>query len=288
MEFGRKSPTKQPLPWFLRLIICICLGFLAAVVFLYSRQHSMIYHPRSYEENYTKDLPRDGVELQFATAAGNQVAFYLPRGNSARLPKRLWVAFGGNASLALEWTWFIGQDRQPGDAFLLIDYPGYGKSEGYATVATTRGAADGALKELAARLLVNDEQIESRLNVMGHSLGSAVALDFATHHPVQRIVLISTFTSLRDEATTLVGGMLSHLLVENYDNRAALSELGKKSPPPKIDIFHGTSDDVIPFRMGRALATEFSSLVTLHAVEGADHVNVLQRATAEILGAMNN
>lgn len=288
MQFGRKPVTKHPLPWFLRLIICICLGFLAAVIILYSRQHSMIYHPRPYAEDYAKALPRDGVELQFTTAAGNQVAFYLPRGNGARLPKRLWVVFGGNASLALEWTWFIGQDRQPGDAFLLIDYPGYGKSEGYATVGSTRAAAESALRELAARLLVNDEQIESRLSVMGHSLGSAVALDFATHHPVQRIVLVSVFSSLRDEAATLVGGMLSHLLVENYDNRAALSELGKKSPPPKIDIFHGTSDDVIPFRMGRELATEFSPLVTLHAVEGADHINVLQRATAEILGAMNN
>src|SRR4051794_8934616 len=207
MRFSRRLPQKQPLPWFVRLLICACLGFIAAVVILYSRQHSMIYHPRSYDEDYTKALPRDGVEMQFATVSGEQVAFYLPRGNGPHLPKRVWVAFGGNASLALDWTWLIGQDRQPGDAFLLIDYPGYGKSEGYATIATTRAAADGALKELAARLLVSDQQIESRLNVMGHSLGSAVALDFATHHAVQRIVLMSAFTSLRDEAATLVGGM---------------------------------------------------------------------------------
>lgn len=248
----------------------------------------MIYHPRPYDSDYTKALPRDGVEIQFTSMAGDQVAFYLPRGNGARLPKRLWVAFGGNASLALDWTWFVGQDRQPGDAFLLIDYPGYGKSEGYATIATTRAAAEGALKELAARLLVADEEIESRLNVIGHSLGAAAALDFALHHPVQRIVLVASFTTLREEAATMVGSMLSHLLVENYDNREALTELAKKSSPPKIDIFHGTSDEVVPLRMGRELAQEFPAIVKLHPVEGADHVNVFQRATGEMLGAMNN
>jgi pimeloyl-ACP methyl ester carboxylesterase len=232
-------------------------------------------------------LPRDAVEIEFATVAGKQTAFYLPRGNGARLPKRVWVAFCGNGSLALDWTGAIARDRQPGDAFLLIDYPGYGKSEGYATIATTRAAADNAVKELAARLLVAEEDIESRLNVIGHSWGSAVALDFATHHPVQRIVLVSVFTTLREEAAMMVGRMLSYLLIENYDNRAALRELAKQSLPPKIDIFHGTNDEVIPFRMGRELAEEFPALIKFHPVEGADHINVLNKASGEILAAMN-
>lgn len=233
-------------------------------------------------------LPRDAVELTFGTMAGDQVAFYLPRGNGSRLPKRIWIAFGGNASLALEWTWFVSQDRQAGDAFLLIDYPGYGKSAGYATIATTRGSAEGAIRELAARLLVADAEVESRLSVIGHSLGCGAALNFATHHQVQRIVLIAPFTTLREEAATIVGSMMSHLLVENYDNREALQDLAKKSPPPRIDIFHGTNDKVVPFRMSRQLSEEFPNIVKLHPVEGADHINVVQRATAEMLGAMNN
>jgi uncharacterized protein len=286
MQFERKSPQRQPLPWFLRIIVCIFLAFLVGVFFLYFRQHSMLYHPRPYDESYATALPRDGVELEFATSAGKQVAFYLPRGNK-RLPKRIWIAFCGNGSLALDWTWFISQDRQSGDAFLLIDYPGYGKSEGYATIATTRAAADNAVKELATRLGVLDQEIESRLNVIGHSWGTAVALDFATHHPVERLVLVSVFTTLREEAATMVGDMLSYLLMENYDNRAALRELAKQTPPPRIDIFHGTKDEVISFRMGRQLSEEFSTLVKFHPIEGADHISVLHKAAGEILAAMN-
>ena len=247
----------------------------------------MLYHPRPYDASYADPLPHGGAELHFTTIAGKQVAFYLPAESTDRLPKRIWVAFCGNGSLALDWTWLLAQDRQSRDAFLLIDYPGYGKSEGYATIATTRAAADNALDALAARLAVNEHEIESRLDVIGHSLGAAVALDFATQHPVGHIILISVFTTLREEAATIVGGPLSHLLVENYDNRAALRELARHTPLPKIDIFHGTEDGTIPIRMGRELTEDFPALVKFHPVAGGNHVSVISKAAREILAAMN-
>jgi uncharacterized protein len=209
-------------------VFAVCLAFLLLVGSLYFRQHSMLYHPRPYDASYADALPQDGAELHFTTIAGKQVAFYLRTESTDGLPKRIWVAFCGNGSLALDWAWLLAQNRQSRDAFLLIDYPGYGKSEGYATIATTRTAADNALDALAAHLGVNEREIESRLDVIGHSLGTAVALDFATHHPVGHIILISVFTTLREEATTIFGGPLSHLLVENYDNRATLRELARR------------------------------------------------------------
>jgi uncharacterized protein len=247
----------------------------------------MLYHPRPYGAAYAQAWPKDGVELNFITFTGKQVAFYLPHGGNSRLPNRIWVAFCGNGSLALDWTWLIAQDRSPGDAFLLIDYPGYGKSAGYATVGSTRVAADNALDALASHLGVREKEIESRLNAIGHSWGSAVALDFATRHPVQRVVLISVFTTLREEAALVVGGPLSHLLIENYDNRACLRELSRRSPPPRIAIFHGTNDDIIPIRMGRELAESFPEIVIFHPIEGGDHITVVAKAAPKILGAMN-
>ncbi len=271
---------------FWRALILVCVAFLAGVVFLYFRQHSMLYHPHPYDAAYAQALPPDGVELNFRTGAGKQVAFYLARGGGARLPDRIWVAFCGNGSLALDWTWLIAQDRDPGDSFLLIDYPGYGKSEGYATIGSTRAAADKSLETLAAHLGVPEIEIESRLNAIGHSWGTAVALDFATRHPVQRIVLISVFTTLREEAAMVVGGLLSHLLVENYDNRACLRALSRRPSPPRVTIFHGTNDDIIPVRMGRELADRFPAFVTFRPVAGGDHISVIGKAASEIVAAL--
>jgi pimeloyl-ACP methyl ester carboxylesterase len=275
------------LRWFLLLLVLVLLLVLGVVALIYSRQHSMLYHPRPYDASYENLLPDDGVELPFDTIAGKQIAFYLPHGTGTHLPKHIWVAFCGNASLALDWVWLLEKDRNSDDAFLLIDYPGYGKSQGYATIGTTRAAADKALEALAVHLGVTKTQIDPRLNVIGHSWGTAVALDFATRHPVQRVILIAVFTTLREEAATVVGGFLSHLLIENYNNRACLRELANRSPTPRVIIFHGTNDDIIPVRMGRELAETFPAIVSFHPVKGGDHISVLGQAEGEILAAMD-
>jgi alpha/beta superfamily hydrolase len=280
------TQKRRLVPWWIWFIVGGCILFFGIVSFFYLRQHSMLYHPRPYDSSYATALSSDGVELSFTTVAGKQVAFYLSR-SKKNLPKRIWVAFCGNGSLALDWTWLLAQDRHAGDAFLLIDYPGYGKSEGYATIATTRAAADKALDALANHLRVDESEIESRLNLIGHSWGTAVALDFARRHQTQHIILIAVFTTLREEAATMVGTPFSHLLIENYDNRSALRELSRRSPPPEIDIFHGTDDDTIPIRMSRELAKTFPSIVKFHPVAGGNHVSVIGIAANEILAAMS-
>jgi pimeloyl-ACP methyl ester carboxylesterase len=277
----------RALRWIRRALAAILTAVCAVIALVYLSQHAMLYHPRPYDARYASYLPGDGVELSFRTGSGKQVAFYLPRGLGQQIPKRLWIAFCGNGSLALDWTGLIGRDRQAGDAFLLIDYPGYGKSEGYAAIATTRAAADGALEALAKHLNTTTDKLEPLLNVLGHSWGTAVALDFATRHSPQRIVLIAVFTNLREEAALVVGGPLSYLLSESYDNLSCLRELARRSPPPRVEIFHGTKDDIIPVRMGRALAERFPAFVKFHPVEGGDHLSPLFTATAEILAAMN-
>ena len=73
--------------------------------------------------------------------------------------------------------------------------------------------------------------------MIGHSLGAAAALDFAEHHPVERIVVIAPFTTLREEAARVVGGPLSHLLTENYDNRSALKKILANNPATRSDRF---------------------------------------------------
>jgi pimeloyl-ACP methyl ester carboxylesterase len=266
----------------IRTVLGLCLLLLVAVSFLYFRQHSMVYHPRPYDESYVYALPADGEEINYTVGAAKYCAYYLPGGKSP--PKRIWLAFCGNGSLALDWTSILRDYPWNGDAFLLIDYPGYGRNGGYATIGSTRASAKAALKALAGRLHRVEDEL--KLCVIGHSLGSAVALDFAARRKVERVVLIAPFTTLREEAATLVGGWVSRLLIESYDNRANLTETRKRNPNAQVAIFHGTSDEVIPVRMGRELAREFP-FVEFLAVENADHVSVLNHAHDKIIAWMD-
>jgi pimeloyl-ACP methyl ester carboxylesterase len=84
----------------------------------------------------------------------------------------------------------------------------------------------------------------------------------------------------------VVGGRLSRLLIENYDNRASLRDVVKRNPGARIAIFHGVDDGDIPVRMGRELAKEFP-FAEFFAIEEADHVSVLTLAKARIIDWMN-
>ncbi len=122
---------------------------------------------------------------------------------------------------------------------------------------------------------------------MGHSLGAAAALDFATRHPqVHRIILLAPFTSLREEAALFLRSPFTRLLAQNYDNRAALRQLAQHRPPPRVVIFHGLQDGMIPAAMGRELAAEFPGFVTFRGIPEADHNTVASAAEDEILRFM--
>ena len=256
------------------------------IALIYFKQHSLVYHPRPYDPDYARALPPNGEEISYLLPFGKQTAFYVPARNNGRLPSRLWIAFCGNGSLALDWTTILAGYPNSNDAFLLVDYPGYGQCQGYATIASTRVSSDAALNALAKRLALSEEEMESRLCTIGHSLGSAVAIDFAACHRVQRVVAISPFTTLREEAAR-IGGPLSRLLIENYDNRSGIAEIHKRNPEAKIAIFHGTKDEVIPVRMGHELAQKFP-FIDFFPVEGADHVSILSEAHDKIVRWMKN
>jgi alpha-beta hydrolase superfamily lysophospholipase len=268
-------------------LVALCLSFFLLIALIYFRQHSMVYHPRPYGLEYAQALPANGEEISYTLSFGTQTAFYISPRNGARSPARLWIAFCGNGSLALDWTTILAGYPNSNDGFLLVDYPGYGKCRGYASIASTRASSDAALNALAKRLGFSAEEMEARLCAIGHSLGSAVAIDFGSRHRVQRVIAIAPFTTLREEAARIISSPLSHLLIESYDNRAGIAEIRKRNPDAKIAIFHGTNDEVIPVRMARELAQRFP-FIDFFAVEGANHVSVLSEAHDKIIRWMNN
>ena len=263
------------------LLVLLLLALSGCILLLRTQQHTLIYHPRPYAPEALAGLAPDGRVLTFETTAGQQSAFYLPQGWGGAMPPQLWIAFCGNGWLALDWLGLVREAPQATGAFLLVDYPGYGHSAGKATIAGTEAAAE--LQALARFLRVDEKQLEPRLAALGHSLGAAAALEFSTHHPVQQVIAISPFTSMREEAAFHFGRPLSHLLVGNYDNRARLRELALRRSPPRVVIFHGAEDRLIPPRMGRELADAFPGFVRFVPIAGADHVTVLTLGWTSIL-----
>lgn len=265
------------------IVLLLVIAGIVIVMGLLAFQHRLIYFPRPYDQADLDRLPSGAIELSFKGTTGPQCAFYIPPRTGS--PRIVWAMFAGNGSVALDWLELVA--RTDGrDGFLLVDYPGYGKSAGLASPKAIDEAANGAAEQLAHRLGQPANAI--RWGVIGHSIGCAAGLQFAASREVERIILLSPFTTMRDMARRVIGWPLCYVLRHNFDNRARLAELAARPKPPRVTIFHGTRDEAVPEIMGRSLAAAHPEMILFHSVPEAGHNTIVDDAEAELLRVISD
>lgn len=253
------------------------LGFpLAWFAFLYWKQDSLIYHPRRYRPGGgQKDVQvKNGLVgkwLHFRTMEGNQSALLMrPKASKT---SRVYLVFGGNAMVATDWLDILSQSFgvAPNIAFMLVDYPGYGYSEGAPSQSSIRHTSVQALL-LANAMLSSSSSDELEFGAMGHSIGCAAAFQLAaamhgSNQALRHLVLSAPFTNIAEMAQevftplkAISTAIIKPLTSRNeWDNLAAASKLAGDQAP-RIDIIHGLQDSIVPFAQGKALVTHLNKL----------------------------
>ncbi len=177
------------------------------------------------------------------------------------------VAFHGNAgNIGNRLPWIELLHRVPGHV-LLIDYRGYGRSEG-------RPHEHGIYRDATAayRWCVDHRPASPKgLVAIGESIGGAVAVDLAGRVPVTGLVVQSTFTSAWDMAKTMLPiGLLQPLARIRFDSAAKLRTIRC----PTL-VIHGDRDEIVPFRMGEKLFEIAPGPKYFYRVPGAGHNDLL-------------
>eukprot|EP00466_Bigelowiella_natans_P003349 jgi/Bigna1/90523/estExt_fgenesh1_pg.C_720074 len=314
------------------------LGWLPKRVIFQPIEAMMLYHPRTYR-GYPSVAELDQLLAGFlmsiqtfnytsveSRAKRQRTGFMLvPR--PERKVSKWWIFFGGNGMLALDWVTFAsnlnkyGKQRGRLDTtgYLLLDYPGYGGSPGKISPRSVLESSVSAVQELM-KTTENGTKIE--INLLGHSLGSAAALQLAValHERaiinVTRLVLSAPFTSIPDIANEIFGvprnvakGLLPHLwdnersqqidthtLVQHADEEVASSSpsssISSSSLPPSLilTIIHGVKDALVPVDMGRKLAAQANEgqngyRVKIVEIQGADHNDVIDQSKWQVRSA---
>jgi uncharacterized protein len=258
--------------WLCAVLLLVCL---VALVVLF--QDRLIYFPPRYSPAELEQAKTIGVQqIRFRTSQGNQAAFFWRNEDSETSPQNVWLVFGGNGDVALGWMGLVREFPGPTTGFLLIDYPGYGICEGRPNPQSILENSERALQALLEQK--GWKLGAGALCVLGHSLGGAAALQFAAKHPVRKILVVSTFTSIDDMVRAQIRISLGRLLRHRFDNVTSLKAILAQDQAPEIHIFHGEADEVIPLKMGRALAQLDPNRIKFVEIARARHNDVIETA----------
>jgi fermentation-respiration switch protein FrsA (DUF1100 family) len=221
-------------------IVVAFLGLgLALVLSLQSRMAFPAPPPAAQIPGAVKTAGGESIWLE---AGGKRIeAWFLPALASNAAP--LVISAHGNGELIDFWPPHVAPLRDAGIGVLLVEYPGYGRSEGKPSeksiTAAMLAAYDWAVK--------NPRVDAQRLVAHGRSMGGGAAAQLARNRPVAALILESTYSSLA--VMVRAHGVPDFLVVNRFDTLAVLREF--RGP---VLIVHGTRDMIIPLAHARKLA----------------------------------
>ncbi|WP_454198981.1 alpha/beta hydrolase [Nocardia sp. Marseille-Q1738] len=149
---------------------------------------------------------------------------------------------------------------------LAFDYRGYGRSTGRPTEHGTYLDARAAREALLAQPGVDPD----RVLYLGKSLGGGVVLELAQYHPPAGLMLMSTFTGLRDAARSVYPFLPAPLVPNAYPNERRIREL--RAP---VLIMHGDQDELLPPRHAERLYAAAREPKRLVVFPGAGHNDLI-------------
>src|SRR3989441_12092441 len=171
----------------LRIVAGVALGYGLIVLLAWLLQERLAFPaPRAPVPDPRRLGIAHGERIELVSTDGTRlVGWYLnPRAAAldhprppSTAPAVLWF-YGNGENIAGIWP-ILRDFQPPGTALLVVDYPGYGGSEGRATEAGLYAAAEAAYAALAGRAGVDARPIPP----YGPSLGTAVAGYTPAPHP---------------------------------------------------------------------------------------------------------
>ncbi|AFY71143.1 alpha/beta hydrolase fold protein [Thalassoporum mexicanum PCC 7367] len=224
----------------------IVLAYVGLSVLLYFNQSRMVYFPREEQSDSPESLGLGYQQVELVTEDEVKLSgWYIPA-NANDFMGRAVVLFchgnGGNISNRLD---YIAIFNRLGFSTLMVNYRGYGESDGKPSEEGTYMDMETAWKYLTEERLIPPE----RILVYGESLGGGVASHIAKKYRPGGLILASTFTRLNDRAAELYPFIPIRLLSKfSYNNIDRLPEID--SP---VLVIHSSDDRVIPFHHGQAL-----------------------------------
>ena len=218
-------------------------GTICAYVFF--MQARLIYYPNLPSRELTTSPADIGLDYESVTITTSDDirlhGWFVP----AEKERGVVLFFHGNAGNISHRLDTLELFNTLGLSSLIIDYRGYGQSQGKVTEQGTYLDAEAAWQYLTRERTVPADKIV----IFGRSLGGAIAAYLAAQQEPGGLIIESTFTSIPDMGAHLYPILPVRLLSRfRYDTKEAL-----KSVTCPVLVIHSPDDEIIPYKNGSIL-----------------------------------
>jgi alpha-beta hydrolase superfamily lysophospholipase len=246
-----------------RIAIVTTFIYCSVGIVLYHLQEWFLFEPIRLPKDYKFKFNGPFEEINIAinkTDTLNIIKFY----PADSIPRGVVLYFHGNTENVNRYARFASNFTKHGYEVLMPDYPTYGKSTGELTEDNIYRQAKEVYK------LAHSKFPAPQIIVYGMSLGTGVASYLAAKEDCAQLILETPYYSIPDlfsaYAPVYPTKRMSHFKFPVNDYLKEIKE--------PITIFHGTSDETIPFRCAAKLKKILKPTDEFVTIENGAHNNL--------------
>jgi fermentation-respiration switch protein FrsA (DUF1100 family) len=259
----------------LRLGAVLALTYLSLALLMWLSQERLVYLPDAGREHIATpaDAGLDWQPVALVTADGLTLdAWWLPADNS----RAALLFLHGNAGNISHRLASLEQFNRLGLSVLILDYRGYGKSEGKPSEAGTAMDGDAGWRWLKEQ----SGHDPGRLVIFGRSLGAAIAAELASRTDPAAVILESPFRSVPALGQQFYPWLPVRELARLH--YPTIDYVTQRSAP--LLVIHSEEDEIIPFAEGRTVYEAARSPKELLVIQGGHHNGFLVSETIYLRG----
>ena len=204
------------------------------MIYLYFNQESLIFRPSILAKDYKFRFNSDFEELNIPSFDKTNLSGLLFKTENS---KGLVFYLHGNAGALDSWGKNAAIYNNLGYDFFVLDYRGYGKSEGkIKNEEQFNKDIDAVYDSLKAKYK------EENITIIGYSIGSGPATILASKNNPKRLILQSPYYNFSELSSSKIPFIPKFIKRYSFATNVFITRV--KAP---IYIFHGDSDALIPF-----------------------------------------
>ncbi len=235
------------------LLIFGCLIYVLACAVLYVFQEELIFFPEKLSTDYEFRFDQTFEEVSVKTKDGLNLNGVLFKADTS---EGLIFYLHGNAGSIRSWGTIASHYTDLGYDLFILDYRGYGKSEG-----TIQNEVTFFSDIQTAYDLLKPRYNGQRIVISGYSIGTGSAAWLASVNNPDLLILQAPYYSLTDMKDKLLPVIPDFVLKYKFETYQFLENV--ESP---VIIFHGDRDEVISYQSSMKLQNHFKPgdvLITL-------------------------